>query len=184
MPPLVVSALVVVGGVALIALARWAARRPGTRWESFVALRAGDVLITEVVGAFVVGYALGGLLSTPESGGPPGRGPGPRGGFFGASPQLIFGIAAAAIAVLTHIDFGNLAWSGRATSNPVTTYIGWDARVIERIPSGGFGRIALRDGVGNVMSVAATADADLAEGMVVRVVSTRDLNLVVAPVET
>ena len=92
-------------------------------------------------------------------------------------------MAAAAVAVLIHIDFSNLAWSGRATRNPVSSYIGWDARVIERIPSGGFGRIALRDGVGNVMSVAATADSDLAEGTVVRVVTTRDLNLVVAPAE-
>ena len=44
-------------------------------------------------------------------------------------------------------------------------------------------RDTLRDGVGNVMSVAATADSDLAEGTVVRVVTTRDLNLVVAPAE-
>ena len=183
MSPLVLTALLVAGGTALIALARWAARRPGTRWESLIALRAGDVLITEVVGAFVIGYALGGLLVSPDRGGPPGRGPGPRGGFLGASPQLIFGMAAAALAVLIHIDFSNLAWSGRATRNPVSSYIGWDARVIERIPRGGFGRIALRDGVGNVMSVAATADSDLAEGTVVRVVTTRDLNLVVAPAE-
>ena len=182
MPPLE-SALLVAGGVVLVVLARWAARRRGTRWDSLVALRVGDVPVTEIVGAFLIGYALGSLVASPERGGPPGPRPGPRSGVFGATPQLIFGMAAAAVAVLIHIDFSNLAWSGRATRNPVSSYIGWDARVIERIPSGGFGRIALRDGVGNVMSVAATADTDVPIGTVVRVVGTRDLNLVVAPAD-
>ena len=182
MPPLE-SALLVAGGVVLVVLARWAARRRGTRWDSLVALRVGDVPVTEIVGAFLIDYALGGLVASPEHGGPPGPRPGPRSGVFGATPQLIFGLAAAAIAMLTHIDLGNIAWSGRASRNPLTTYVGWDARVIGAIPKGGFGEISMRDGMGNVMSVAATADIDVPTGTVVRVVGTRDLNLVVAPAD-
>src|SRR5213596_1733551 len=80
MPPSIFDAplylFVVVLGIALIVLARWAARRKGTRWETFVALRVGDVLFTEVVGAFLIGFGIGALivpqLDSPGPTGPPG----------------------------------------------------------------------------------------------------------------
>src|SRR5712692_2234238 len=76
MPPSIFDAplyvFVVVLGIALIVLARWAARRKGTRWESFVALRVGDVLFTEVVGAFLIGFGIGALVVPQlDSPGPP-----------------------------------------------------------------------------------------------------------------
>src|SRR2546428_6984592 len=149
MPPLLESGLLVASGVVLVAIARWAARKRGTRWESLVALRVGDVLVTEAVGAFLIGYAVGVLVVPTERVGPPGPRNGPRGAF-GAPPQFLFGVAAAAIAVLTHLDLRDLMLGGRATRNAAASYVGWNARVIERIPAGGFGEIALRDGMGNV----------------------------------
>ena len=54
MPPSIFDAplyaFVVVLGIGLIVLARWAARRKGTRWESLVALRVGDRVIWECGG--------------------------------------------------------------------------------------------------------------------------------------
>jgi membrane protein implicated in regulation of membrane protease activity len=183
---LTVGALVL--GICLIVLARWAARRRGTRWESLVALRFGDVLVTEVVGAFLVGYAIGSLAAAPQAGrgGPPpppgvrfGR---PGLGFGAAELPLTLGLIAAALAALMRIDLRDLALSGRASRNPITTYIGWDARVIARIPAGGWGEIALRDGSGNVMSVAATAAVDIPIGAQVVISGTQGRDLVVTPI--
>lgn len=184
MPALVTDALFVAAGLALIAVARLSGRHRGTRWDSFVALRMGDVLITEVVGAFLVGYGIGLFVFPPDRGGPPGPfgARGPRGGFFGAPPQFLCGILAAVIDVVPHIDLRDLMLSGKATRNPIVSYVGWDARVVAAIPAGGYGEIAMRDGMGNVTSVAATADVDIAEGAHVRVTGTRDLNLVVSPI--
>lgn len=174
-------------GIVLIVVARWAARRKGTRWDSLVALRFGEVLVTEVIGAFLVGYAIGSFIAPPESGrgvpGPPGGGRFVRPGFGFGGPQLPFtlGIIAAAVAALRHIDLRDLILSGRAQRNPITTYIGWDARVIARIPAGGWGEIALRDGSGNVMSVAATASVDLPIGAQVVISGTQGRDLIVTP---
>lgn len=175
-------------GILLIVLARWAARRRGTRWDSLVALRFGEVLVTEVIGAFLVGYAVGSFVAPPEAGrvggpGPPGGGRFVRPGFGFGGPQLPFtlGIIAAAVAVLRHIDLRDLALSGRAQRNPIQTYIGWDAHVIARIPAGGWGEIALRDGSGNVMSVAATAAVDIPIGAEVVISGTHGRDLVVTP---
>lgn len=170
-------------GLALIAIARWAGRRRGTRWDSLVALRSGDVLLTEVVGAFIVGYAVGAIIA------PPGRAaagpPVPPGRFGGVgslrSLPVFLGIVGALVSILTRIDVRDLLLGGRAARNPVRSYIGWNARVIAAIPAGGFGEILMRDGIGNVMSIAATADMELPVGTEVRVVATRDLNIVVAP---
>ncbi|HEY3218165.1 MAG TPA: hypothetical protein VGK15_03655 [Candidatus Limnocylindria bacterium] len=174
-------------GIVLIVVARWAARRKGTRWDSLVALRFGEVLVTEVIGAFLVGYAIGSLVAPPESGrgGPPGPGGGrfvrPGFGFGGAQLPFTLGIIAAAVAALRHIDLRDLLWSGRAQRNPITSYIGWDARVIGRIPAGGWGEIALRDGSGNVMSVAATAAVDIPIGAQVVISGTQGRDVVVTP---
>ncbi|HYK98322.1 MAG TPA: hypothetical protein VEU77_07995 [Candidatus Acidoferrales bacterium] len=140
--------------------------------------------LTEMVGAFVVGYSLGSLISPPDTAvarpGPP------RGGRPGSGVTLpvFLGLLGAVIAALYHIDLRDLSLTGRAQRNALTSYLGWDARVIERIPAGGFGEIAMRDGSGNIISVAATADVDIAEGTTVRVTATRDLNIVVTPEPT
>lgn len=172
-------------GIALIVVARRAARHRGSRLDTFVAMRVGEVLLTEVVGAFAVGYAIGALIAPPDRPQlfPPGPGPGPRGGF-GAlrSLPIGLGLVGALAAALSHIDVRDALLGGRASRNPVHTYIGWEARVVAHIPARGFGEILMRDGMGNVMSVAATADTEITVGTRVRVVATRDLNIVVAPI--
>lgn len=185
--------LVVVIGVMLIILARWAARRPGTRWESLVALRIGDVLFTEIFGVFLIGFGIGSLVAPQlDSGGPsgpPGRGgpgPGPGGRFGGAFSgnrlPILLGIVLAAIRTAVAIDWTDHLLRGSTKSNTLTTYIGWDAKVVAPIRAGEFGEIALPDGSGNVMAVVATAETDIALGTPVRVTGTKDLNLVVAPI--
>jgi len=179
----------VVLGVALIVLARWGARRPGTRWESLVALRTGDVLFTEVVGAFLVGYAIAALVAPPvDRPGPPpppgGRFIRPGLGFGSAELPFTLGLIAAAIAALQRIDLRDLLLRGRGARNPLKTYVGWDARVVARIPAGGWGQVALRDGSGNVMGVAATAASDIDAGTAVVIVGTQGRDLVVAPLSS
>lgn len=177
-------------GIALIVIARWAGRRRGTRWDSFVALRFGDVLVTEVVGAFLVGYAIGSFIAPPgERVGAPGP-PSPGGGRFvrpgGNGPGLpvTLGLVAAVVAAIRRLDLRDLALRGPSTRNPIATYLGWDARVIARIPAGGWGEIALRDGSGNVMSVAATAATDIAVGTSVVISGVQGRDLVVTPMAT
>jgi membrane-bound ClpP family serine protease len=186
--------LVVVIGVMLIVLARWAARRPGTRWESFVALRVGDVLFTEIFGVFLIGFGIGSLVAPQlDSGGPPGPpgrggGPGPGGRFGGAFSgnrlPILLGIVLAAIRTAVAIDWTDHLLRGPSKGNTLTTYIGWDARVVAPIRAGQFGEIALPDGSGNAMAVVATAETDIPLGAQVRVIGTKDLNLVVAPIST
>lgn len=141
--------------------------------------------MTEVVGAFVLAYSIGAIISPPDV--HPARfGPPPQPGRFdrgeGITLPVGLGLIGALIAALVHLDLRDLSLMGRAQRNALDTYIGWDAPVIKRIPAGGFGEIALRDGMGNVGSVAATADVDIPEGATVRVTGTRDLNVVVTPV--
>ena len=188
--------LVVVIGVMLIVLARWAARRPGTRWESLVALRVGDVLFTEIFGVFLIGFGIGSLVAPQlDSGGPsgpPGRGgpgPGPGGRFGGAFSSgtrlpILLGIVLAAIRTAVAIDWTDHLLRGPSKGNTLTTYIGWDARVVAPIRAGEFGEIALPDGSGNAMAVVATAETDIPLGAQVRVIGIKDLNLVVAPIST
>jgi len=80
------------------------------------------------------------------------------------------------------IDLRDLVLRGRAQRNPIETYLGWDARVVARIPAGGWGEIALRDGSGNVMSVAATAATDVAVGTAVVISGIQGRDLVVTPI--
>lgn len=186
--------LVVVIGVMLIILARWAARRPGTRWESLVALRIGDVLFTEVFGVFLIGFGIGSLVAPQlDSGGPPGPpgrggGPGPGGRFGGAFSgnrlPILLGVVLAAIRTAVAIDWTDHLLRGPSKGNTLTTYIGWDARVVAPIRAGQFGEVALPDGSGNAMAVVATAETDIPLGAQVRVIGTKDLNLVVAPISS
>lgn len=184
-----IYAVVIVLGVALMVLARWSARRKGTRWESLVALRIGDVLFTEVVGAFLIGFGIGALvapqLDSPGPPGPPGR-PVPPSRFGGALGgnrlPFLLGLVLAAITAAVRIDWTDHLLRGPAARNTLSTYIGWDARVVAPIRAGEYGEIALPDGSGNVMAVVATADTDIALGTPVRVTGTKDLNLVVTPI--
>lgn len=172
-------------GFVLIALARWASRVPGTRSDSWIALRIGDVLFTEIVGVFLLGYGLGGLIADPDAvgSGPPGRfAPVGRFGGFTANLPVALGFVGAAVAVLTRLDLSGLALRGSTPRNGLSMYVGWEANVIASISAGGFGQIAMRDGMGYPLSAVATAETDIAQGTPVRVIGTKGLNLLVAPI--
>ena len=181
-------AIAVTVGLLLVVLARWASQIPGSRRDLWIALRLGDVLVTEILGAFLLGYGLGGLIASPDAAaanGPPGRF-GPVGRFGGFSPNLpvTLGVVGAGIAVLTRLDLSGLALRGSSPRNGLSMYMGWDARVIAPISAGGFGQIAMRDAMGYPLSAVATADTDIPEGAPVRVVGTKGVNLLVAPVSS
>src|SRR2546425_12626500 len=93
--------LAVTVGLLLIVVARWASRTRGTKRDSWIALRAGDVLLTEVVGGVLIGYGLGGIIAQPEAGGaggPPRRvGPPGRFGTFGTNVPVPLGIVGAGV---------------------------------------------------------------------------------------
>ena len=174
----------IVAGIALVGIARWAALRRGTRWDSLVALRLGDVLLTEVVGTFLIGYGVGTLVAPPDASIAPSS---PRNvGRFGpvASPRdlpLTLGLVTAVFDVLAHVDLRGMVLGGHSTRNALASYIGWETSVIGAIPAGGIGQITVRDGLGNMVPIIATADIDIAVGTRVRVVGARHLTLVVAP---
>ena len=179
-------AIAVTVGLLLVGLARWASQVSGSRRDLWIALRLGDVLVTEILGAFLLGYGLGGLIAAPDAAaanGPPGRF-GPVGRFGGFSPNLpvTLGVVGAAIAVLTRLDLSGLALRGSSPRNGLSMYMGSDASVIAPISAGGFGQIAMRDSMGYPLSAVATADTDIPEGTPVRVVGTKGVNLLVAPV--
>jgi membrane-bound ClpP family serine protease len=178
-------AIAVTVGLALVVLARWASHVRGSKRDLWIALRLGDVLITEILGAFLLGYGLGGLIAPPDvaTNGPPGRF-GPVGRFGGFSPNLpvTLGAVGAAISVLTRLDLSGLALRGSSPRNGLSMYMGWEASVIAPISAGGFGQIAMRDAMGYPLSAVATAETDLAQGTPVRVVGTKGVNLLVAPV--
>jgi membrane-bound ClpP family serine protease len=179
-------AIAITVGLVLIVLARWASQVRGSKRDLWVALRIGDVLLTEILGAFLVGYGLGGLVAQPDAiavAGPPGRlGPPGRFGGFTANLPATLGVVGAAVAVLTRLDLSGLALRGSTPRNGLSQYVGWDARVIAPISAGGFGQIAMRDAMGYPLSAVATAETDIAQGAPVRVVGTKGLNLLVAPV--
>jgi len=173
-------------GVLLIVLARWASRVRGSRRDLWVALRIGDVLLTEILGAFLLGYGLGGLIAQPDAvaaSGPPGRfGPVGRFGGLTANLPVTLGVVGAAVAVLTRLDLSGLALRGSTPRNGLSMYLGWDARVIAPISAGGCGQIGMDDGMGYPLSAVATAETDRAQGTPVRVIGTKGPNLLVAPV--
>lgn len=173
-------------GFALIVLARWAVSR-GEKWDSWVALRVGRVLLTEVVGAFLLGYGVGLLIeqltATSVRGGPPGRvivAPGRFG--FGPSISITLGTVGAVIAILTRVDIGELfVRDSSAPRGGLSTYVGWRGQVVAPIRAGEFGQVTIRDAMGYPLSAVATAESDLPQGTAVQVVGVKGLNLVVAP---
>lgn len=172
-------------GIALIVLARWASRQRGSRADTWLALRVGDVLFTEMLGAFLIAFAIGDLFATDDEPGTPRRvGFGRFGGRFGGSGSALpipfaLGLFAAAVVGLVRIDFSGLL-SGARSAADESEYVGTKARVIVHIPAGGVGEIAMPDARGNVTSVAATADTDLTVGTAVSVTAIRGRRLVVA----
>src|ERR1700704_2865909 len=100
-------AIALIVGLALVVAARWASRVRGPKPALWIALRLGDVLITEILGAFLLGYGLGGLIAPPDAAtnGPPGRFA-PVGRFGGFSPNLpvTLGVVGAVISILTRLD--------------------------------------------------------------------------------
>ena len=183
-----VYAIVGAAGVALIVLTRWAARRGG-RWRSWIALSIGDLRFTEVVGAFLIGASLGGLLAPQlDAGGVTGpprpMGPAGRFGSFNWSRlPLMLGITAAVLDVLTQIDVVGLLLRGSTQRGTLTTYIGSDARVVRAIRTGGYGDILIHDQSGQAIVVAATAEADIAPGTTVRITGRKGANPVVTAID-
>lgn len=177
------AALAIPVGIALIVLARWASRHRGSRADTWLALRVGDVLFTEMLGAFLVAYAIGDIFATDDEPGAPRRvGFGRFGGRFGGAGALplplMLGIFAAGVAAVARIDFGAFFLRSRPAADE-SEYIGIKARVIAHIPAGGVGEIAMPDSRGNVTSVIATADSDITVGVPVSVTGIRGRTLVV-----
>ena len=178
-------ALLAIGlGIALIVLARWASRTRGSRADSWIALRVGDVLFTEMLGEFLVGFAIGDLFGSDDEPGQPrrvgfGRFGGRLGGAGGLPLPFMIGVAAAAVAAIARIDWGGLLMRSRPAANP-SDYVGMRVRVIAHIPAGGVGEVAMPDGSGNMTSVIATADTDVTVGTWVRVTGLSGRQLVVA----
>ena len=166
-------------GAALIVVARWSWRQ-----QRALALPVGTVSLVEVVGAFLLGYAIGELIS-PEAG--------PRGGRsvvfgrFGPAGTnqlpLMVGLGAGALAIIVRLDLASFLTRDVSQAERTSRYVGELARVVTAIPAGGFGDVVLTDLNGRLMTVAATADSDIAEGTHVQIIGTRKLNLLVAPLE-
>ena len=181
--PILDSTLIPVG-IALIVLARWASRQRGSHADTWLALRVGDVLFTEMLGAFLVGFAIGDIFATDDAAGAPPRvGFGRFGGRFGGAGSalplpVMIGIFAAAVAAVARIDFGAFFMRSRPAAKE-SEYVGTRARVIVHIPAGGVGEIAMPDARGNVTAVVATADTDLTVGTAVSVTAIRGRHLVV-----
>ena len=180
----VLAVLAIPVGIALIVLARWASRHRGSTADTWLAMRVGDVLFTEMLGAFLIAFAIGDIFATDDEAGQPRRvGFGRFGGRFGGAGALplplMLGIFAAAVAAALRIDFGALFLRGRPAAKE-SDYVGIEGRVIAHIPAGGVGEISMPDARGNITSVIATADTELAVGTDIRVTGIRGRYLVVA----
>ena len=179
-----------VAGFALLALDRAAARLSDPA-RGLLKLSLGEVSFTEVFGMFLIGYSLGAFVTgTNQSAGPQGGPPGgPPGRFAGGSSGLsrggglpfIAGLMFAVITILYRADlFARLSNTVSPTPG-LSAIVGTLAQAVENIPAGGHGQITFRDPIGNVVSVMATADVDIAQGTHVRIVGARELNPLVTP---
>jgi membrane protein implicated in regulation of membrane protease activity len=177
------------GGVALILLARFARRLPDPL-RSFVRLSVGEASFTEIVGVFLIGYAIGSFVGGPDdASGGSSRGPGGvvgrfrglgRGGVFGGSVAVATGFVLAALVFLYRIDILSKITNPQSHKS-VAAIIGSDAEAMEDIPAGGHGQIRFRDPGGTLVGVMAAADVDVPRGSWVRIVGTKGLNPLVVP---
>jgi membrane protein implicated in regulation of membrane protease activity len=184
--PLVGAALGIVGGIALLALSRYARRLPEPI-RGFVRLEAGGVSFTEILAVFAIGYGIGSLASGPTTarGGPPL----PVGGRFGGGRfdpflrgglPVAVGTTFAVIAFLIRIDIiGKL--TNPQSHRSVAAIIGAEAQAVEDIPPGGHGQITFRDPTGSIVGIIASADVPVTRGARVRIVGTKGLNPLVVP---
>lgn len=184
----IVAVLAIVLGVGLILVARWASRVRGSRADSWVALRIGDVLFTEMLGAFLIGFAIGDLFGSDDEPGQPrrvgfGRFGGRLGGAGGPPLPFMIGVAAAALTAVVRIDWGGLLMRSRPAAN-ADDYVGMRVRVIAHIPAGGVGEVAMPNGRGDMTSVIATSDSDVMVGTWVQVTGLRGRQLVVGRADT
>ncbi len=184
----------VIAGFALLALDRAAARLSDPA-RGLLKLSLGEVSFTEVFGMFLIGYSLGAFVTgANQNAGPPGR---PQGGAPGGAPgrfgggrfsplsrdglPFIAGLVFAVITILYRVDlFARLSNTVSPTPG-LSAIVGIEAQAVEHIPAGGHGQITFRDPIGNLVSVIATADVDIAPGTRVRIVGARELNPLVTP---
>ncbi|MDQ2953037.1 MAG: hypothetical protein M3R54_12340 [Chloroflexota bacterium] len=185
--PIVGVVIGLVAGLGLVGLAGWS-RRLADPLRGLLRLSMGDVSFTEVLGMFLIGYALGSLVSGPPTpvGGPPlppGGGRfigGPFNPFLRGGLPVTAGIALAFITVLIRADvIGKLTTPQSHKS--VSAIIGGEALVVEDIPAGGHGQITFRDPGGTLVGIMATSDVLVTRGSRVRIVGTRGLNPLVVP---
>lgn len=190
--PIFTLVAALVGGVALIALSRYARGLPEPT-GGFVRLSLGDVSFTEIAGMFLIGYAIGTLVAgmpTEQQSGPPappvgvGRrfiGVGFGGGLRGGLPATT-GMAFALLTLLYRVDIlSRIGTPGSAPSKSVHDIIGTDAKAAEDIPAGGHGQITYRDALGRLQAVVAASDVDVPRGASVRIVGTKGLNPLITP---
>lgn len=184
--PIVAVAGALLLGVGLVALSRYG-RRLADPARGFIRLSLGDVSFTEVFGMFLIGYAIGSLVSGPPtpSGGPPLP---PGGRFIGGpfNPFLRGGLpvtTGVALAVLTALYRADVIakLTTPSSGKSITAIIGAEADAVEDIPAGGHGQITFRDPGGALVGIMATSDVRIARGSRVRIVGTRGLNPLVVP---
>jgi membrane protein implicated in regulation of membrane protease activity len=188
--PLARIVLALVGGIALVLVARFARGLPDPL-RGFVRLRWGDASFTEIFGFFLIGYAIGSLVAGPDetsSSSRPGGGGGfigrfrglGRGGVFGGNLAVATGFVLAAVVFLYRIDIISKITNPQSHKS-VAAIIGSDAEAMEDIPAGGHGQIRFRDPGGTLVGVMAASDVDVPRGSWVRIVGTKGLNPLVVP---
>ena len=192
--PLYVALLALAGGVALVALSRYG-RGFADPLRGFIRLSLGDVSFTEVFGLYLIGFAIGTLVSalpsdssSGPSGGPPRPPIGIGGRFISIGNQLRGGLPAttgfafALVTVIYRLDVIGRLFSPQATGyKSPSDFVGTLGEAVEDIPAGGHGQITFRDQNERLVGVMAASDVNIARGTRVRIVGTRGLNPLIVP---
>src|SRR3954471_15534636 len=178
--PLYVALLAIVGGVTLIAVSRYA-RGLADPLQGFIRLSLGDVSFTEVFGVYLIGFAIGTLVSglpsdSPTPNGPPRPPIGIGGRFTNFGNQLRGGLPAttgfafALITILYRVDVVGRLFSPQATGyKSATDFVGTIGEAVEDIPAGGHGQITYRDQNARLAAVMAASDVNVSRGTRVRI---------------
>ena len=192
--PLYIALLALAGGVTLVAISRYG-RGLADPLRGFVRLSLGDISFTEVFGLYLIGFAIGTLVSglpSDSSGGPtsgPPRPPIGIGGRFGSIGNQLrgglpatTGFAFALVTILYRADIIGRLFSPQATGyKSASDFVGTMGEAVEEIPAGGHGQITFRDQNGRLVGVMAASDVNIARGTPVRIVGTRGLNPLIVP---